>query len=664
MSKSIKKPNYWLRGCSEVRLEGVKRKRGNYRVLLTMLAFFLLSVLFIGMNSQKDTVPTLTLNETNIILLQNANHHIFVIKQSHDMAKENVTNQSSFSTSDSLVANVDRSGMITAVNEGVAIVTVSYEGMTKTLKVTVKESINQINVREFGAKGNGETDDTKAFQEAIDDLARKGGGELYVPEGTYILHPIFLKPHVSLVGESRDSVTLRLADDEPTGQKRLINMNDFTKVQNITCDGNFQNLSDGTEHMHCIFAYDSDHLVIDQNRLMNAVGDGISISGSKKASDFVVLSNNIVEENQRAQIVIEQANHVKIINNVISSSTGRSTIHFEPWEEMQYFDAEIFGNSITSNVDGNCVLLRGADSQRAGIGGEGYFYHGIVFYQNHVSCPSGIFLIEDTLGAKVYDNQLNVRSVKVWRKNEGVKIYQNEITAEVGVRIEGGWDGKLVSSGTEILQNTFYSSNEGILIQAGAQETNILQNKFIGSGKKAGVKLFITEDIENTMISKNEFKDYDRGLYFEYYGNHLANKVKIQNNLFEDLKNYALYVKGPVHHVEIDENKVINSSGMYVQVHEGRPMSNINILNNTLSGGEKGIVVDDYGDGVLKGLTIKGNRLSHLTNGGSDAAIELKMNPIDVLITENELINNENNTISFPKTIYDSVRKNKILSTN
>ena len=65
-----------------------------------------------------------------------------------------------------------------------------------------------------------------------------------------------------------------------------------------------------------------------------------SISGSKAASDFVVISNNIVEENQRSQIVIEQVNNLKIINNKISSLTGRPGIHFEPWEEMQYFIAK------------------------------------------------------------------------------------------------------------------------------------------------------------------------------------------------------------------------------------------------------------------------------------------------------------------------------------
>ena len=157
-----------------------------------------------------------------------------------------------------------------------------------------------MNVKDYGAVGDGSVNDTTAFQDAINDLHAKGGGDIYIPEGTYLIHSIFLKPNINLLGENRDTVTLKFADDAPDGYVRVINMDDHTKVQNITCDGNYQMHPNGTEHMHCIFAFDNDHILIDNNRLKNAVGDGISISGTKKASNDVIISNNIVEENQRS----------------------------------------------------------------------------------------------------------------------------------------------------------------------------------------------------------------------------------------------------------------------------------------------------------------------------------------------------------------------------
>ena len=43
------------------------------------------------------------------------------------------------------------------------------------------------NVQNFGAKGDGITDDTAAIQRAIDAAAAAGGGQVYVPTGTYIV---------------------------------------------------------------------------------------------------------------------------------------------------------------------------------------------------------------------------------------------------------------------------------------------------------------------------------------------------------------------------------------------------------------------------------------------------------------------------------------------
>lgn len=43
----------------------------------------------------------------------------------------------------------------------------------------------QYSVLDFGAKGDGQTDDTAAFQKAMDTAAKSEGGEVYVPRGSY-----------------------------------------------------------------------------------------------------------------------------------------------------------------------------------------------------------------------------------------------------------------------------------------------------------------------------------------------------------------------------------------------------------------------------------------------------------------------------------------------
>jgi hypothetical protein len=53
-------------------------------------------------------------------------------------------------------------------------------------------------VRQFGAKGDGQSDDTKAIQAAID--AGIHGGAVFLPPGVYLSSELHLRPHVSLIG--------------------------------------------------------------------------------------------------------------------------------------------------------------------------------------------------------------------------------------------------------------------------------------------------------------------------------------------------------------------------------------------------------------------------------------------------------------------------------
>ena len=72
---------------------------------------------------------------------------------------------------------------------------------------------NVFDVRDFGALGNGLTDDAQAIQNAIDQCNRKGGGMVLIPaEHTFMAGPIQLKSNVNLHVEA--SATLIANPDE------------------------------------------------------------------------------------------------------------------------------------------------------------------------------------------------------------------------------------------------------------------------------------------------------------------------------------------------------------------------------------------------------------------------------------------------------------------
>jgi polygalacturonase len=54
------------------------------------------------------------------------------------------------------------------------------------------------NVRDFGAKGDGQTINTDAINRAIDEAVRHGGGTVFFPAGNYLSYSIHLRDNISL----------------------------------------------------------------------------------------------------------------------------------------------------------------------------------------------------------------------------------------------------------------------------------------------------------------------------------------------------------------------------------------------------------------------------------------------------------------------------------
>ena len=83
------------------------------------------------------------------------------------------------------------------------------DGKTELLSFRTKSETCALDVKSFGAKGDGETEDTAMLQAAI--LCCPDGGTVQIPPGDYVTGPLFLKSHMTL--EIMDGAALRLLTD-------------------------------------------------------------------------------------------------------------------------------------------------------------------------------------------------------------------------------------------------------------------------------------------------------------------------------------------------------------------------------------------------------------------------------------------------------------------
>lgn len=106
-----------------------------------------------------------------------------------------------------------------------------------------------VSVKDFGAVGDGVTDDTAAIQAAIDYLAANGGGSVYVPANVYRVSQIVLKSYVSLIGCRAENGWARLITYENGSIIKSLNGSGLSPVkinhgasnwglQNIIVDAN------------------------------------------------------------------------------------------------------------------------------------------------------------------------------------------------------------------------------------------------------------------------------------------------------------------------------------------------------------------------------------------------------------------------------------------
>jgi len=188
-----------------------------------------------------------------------------------------------------------------------------------------------IDVRNYGAVGDGVHDDTTAFRTAISALPSTGG-TIHVPAGVYLIDPV---RRVTL----RSRMHLRLADGAVLKAKANAEDRSYVlmvhKISDVEISGG-EILGDRDRHLgttgewgHGIMVRGASRVTIRDMLIRKCWGDGISIAATvpvpgevQIASVDVIISNIASIGNRRGGMSVGQSRGVKVYNSEFSYTSG------------------------------------------------------------------------------------------------------------------------------------------------------------------------------------------------------------------------------------------------------------------------------------------------------------------------------------------------------
>ncbi|TNF80250.1 type I secretion C-terminal target domain-containing protein [Pseudomonas sp. ICMP22404] len=346
-------------------------------------------------------------------------------------------------------------------------------------------------VQNFGAKGDGITDDTAAIQAAIDAAAAAGGGQVYVPAGTYIVSAgeepsdgcLMLKSNVHLYGDGMGETTVKVADGSDTKITGVIRSaygeetHDFG-ISQLTIDGNrdhttgkidgwFNGYIPGEE------GYDS-NVTIDSVEIKDCSGYGFD---PHEQTVNMVIKNSVSHGNGLDGFVADFLSDSTFENNVAYDNDrhGFNVV-------TSTHDFTLTNNVAYDNGGNGIVVQRGSEN---------------------IPSPSNIIIT----GGEVYGNGAEGVLIKLSSEVTvtGVDIHDN---ASAGVRIYG-------SNHVEIIDNTLNNNSLGgavpeIIIQSYDDTLGVSGKYFNGSDNTIQGNLISGSDLSTYGVAERNEDGTDR----------------------------------------------------------------------------------------------------------------------------------------------------------
>ena len=314
------------------------------------------------------------------------------------------------------------------------------------IKNILKNHLN-ISVKDFGAVGDGETDDTLAFQKAIDSVDDSVTATVFVPVGNYIISQIVLKEGITLQGTGMNS---KLFQSDSQTEAMITNRIRESKneldihIKDLLLWGNKETVGDGIRFKGTYFSS------VENCKIANFPGNGFSIYEGGLHYNTNHIKNCIIFGNEKHGIFTDGSGaDFHIQGGDVGNNRLANVILFSPSSSITGVKA-IWGSKESNGItiaSANIQVVNNNIEGNAKVGIEvlddNCFIEGNKIYADSKSTPYGYAAIEINQYGSKFPNNTSILSNQILGnlyessighgiKNSGTNtnIYSNTITVD------------------------------------------------------------------------------------------------------------------------------------------------------------------------------------------------------------------------------------------
>lgn len=396
----------------------------------------------------------------------------------------------------------------------------------------VKEKVGfigniQVNVKEFGAVGDGVTDDTAAIQRALDSA-----NSIYFEGGIYCTNALYIKSNTVLTF----SPLAELKANPGYGvNESVLNISSKSNIEIIGNGASIRMLKDeymgdSSQQRHCVKISSSKNITIKNLKLLRSGGDGVIVGGSNATlAENILIDGCTMDDNKRQGISLIGGLKSCIISNCTITNTNGTDpqlgIDLEPWEESLWNEDVLITNCYFENNKNGAItvfeqnrnitisnnrLKEQSINVKTNTGAQSSAIRSPknIFIKNNYLDDGNIYIYNCESNILVEDNYINLST-----RGSGITV-ENTIktTSTIVIRENTILNAKAASIGVYNLDNAIIDNNtildcELALSLVGSKNVVFKRNTIIGYNKMSTAKHVISlQTSTDIMVTDNVIK--------------------------------------------------------------------------------------------------------------------------------------------------------------